>query len=350
MILFDGTAFAAQIERRLVDEVRALRAEGKDLTIAAVLFREDAGSRLYTRLKSEAAARVSIGYELHQFSLSDPTELVAAQIRELNADSGITGIIVQKPSRATWAEYQAVVPQLPTATLSSNGNLFDKSISSRVGESTEKQSSNRVNRGEEQAQFALWWNQLTSAIALEKDVDGLHPETLAAVEQGSWKRDGRVLPATAQAVLNIVRHRFAEQSGAFGQRSGTSINTYGIPDDQKIVILGKSDIVGKPIFFELRNQNVQVEMIGSRELQQRIAEGAALRDAAVVISATGRKHLVTGEMLKEGVTVIDVGEPKADIETETVKFKAAFLTPVTGGVGPLTVVCLLENCVKLARR
>lgn len=338
MILFDGIAFAAQIERRLVDDVRALHSQGKELTIAAILFREDTGSRLYTRLKSEAAARVGIGYEVHQFSLSDPIEQVLEQIQELNTDPDITGIMVQKPWSTTWANFHFAISQT------------SPDFSSRVGESTQKTAPSSADREGEKERFASWWSQLTSAIKLEKDVDGLHPQTLKAVEQGSWKMSGKVLPATAQAVLNIVRHRFAEQSGAFGRRSGESLNAYGIPEDQKIVILGKSDIVGKPIFFELKNQNLQVEMIGSRELQNRIATGQALLDADIVISATGRNHLVTGEMVKEGVTVIDVGEPKADVEAETVKYKAAFLTPVPGGVGPMTVACLLENCVRLAQQ
>lgn len=302
MISFDGISFAAERELVLAQNVRQLNDQGVSLTIAAVLFREDAGSRLYTRLKSEAAARVGIQYRTHEFSLLDPVAHIQETIAELNADPAVTGIIIQKPWRKTWI--------------------------TAAGEGSQKTA------------YATWWEGLTSSIDPAKDVDGLHPSTLQAIEAGTWKEQGRVLPATAQAVLLIVRHRFKEQSGA--------ANPYGIPPSTRISILGQSDIVGKPLYFELKNQDLAVEMLGTAGLQAKVAAGVGLTDADLVISATGSRNLITGDLLKPGVTLIDVGEPQPDVDQQSVGNIPSFITPVPGGVGPMTVVCLLENCVALS--
>ena len=90
-------------------------------------------------------------------------------------------------------------------------------------------------------------------------------------------------------------------------------------------------------------------MIGSAELNERKEQGTYLLDSDIVVSATGRSKLVTGDMVKKGVTLIDVGEPRPDIDFESVRPKAIFITPVPGGVGPMTVVSLLANCLVLAK-
>ncbi len=319
MIIFDGLSFAAERELVLAQNVQQLKKQGVSLTIAAVLFCEDAGSRLYTRLKSEAAARVGIQYRMHEFSLLDPVAYIQETIVELNADPTITGIIIQKPWRKTWiaarmAEQQNETPAGTTAF--------------------------PAGEGSQKTAYTTWWEGLTSSIDPTKDVDGLHPSTLQAIEAGTWKEQGRVLPATAQAVLNIVRHRFKEQSGA--------VNDYGIPQDAQISILGQSDIVGKPLFFELKNQKLAVEMLGTAGLQAKVAAGVGLTTADLVISATGSRNLITGDLLKPGVTLIDVGEPQPDVDHSSVGGIPSFITPVPGGVGPMTVVCLLENCMALS--
>jgi methylenetetrahydrofolate dehydrogenase (NADP+)/methenyltetrahydrofolate cyclohydrolase len=189
------------------------------------------------------------------------------------------------------------------------------------------QCSTSLENADEQ-DFTAWWTALVSRIAEEKDVDGLHPKTLVAVERGTWREEGRVLPATAKAVLSILDAQQYLKS-------------------QKYVVLGKSDILGKPLSFELRNLGFEVEILGRKELSARVEAGVALRDANVVISATGQMHVVTGEMIRDGVVLVDVGEPRPDIQRASVEGKAAFLTPVPGGVGPVTVISLLENAVVL---
>jgi methylenetetrahydrofolate dehydrogenase (NADP+)/methenyltetrahydrofolate cyclohydrolase len=290
MIVFDGVQFAAEREQALAPQVAELGAAGTKITIAAVLFTEDKGSQLYTGLKKQAAERVGMTYHIASFSLEDPLEDVISEIHTLNEDPAITGIIIQKPSKKTWTE----------------------------------------TFGEE-ASYQDWWNRLVTAIDPQKDVDGLHPETLAAIQDGSWQSKGKVMPATAKAVLSILENAQQLKHG-------------------KYLILGKSEILGRPLAYELHNRGFEIEMMGKRELTARLQNGLMLKDGDVVISATGQSKLVTGVMLKDGAVVVDVGEPRPDIDRESVEAVASFLTPVPGGVGPVTVVSLLENALHLAKQ
>ncbi len=288
MQIFDGYTFAADKENQLKIRLAALKL-AQPPTIAALLFTEDQGSQLYTRLKKEAAERIGIQYQLNLFSMMDPAEKALAVIQTANQNPEVTGIIIQKPWRQTWMAI-------------TGGDADD---------------------------FKVWWHQLTSSLELAKDVDGLHPQTLLAIQNHTWRADGRVMPATAKAVISILT------------------DNHQLEPESRVVILGKSDILGQPLAYELSNQGYSVDMIGSLELQARQAAGIGLTDADIVISSTGRHHLVTGSLVKEGVVVIDVGEPKPDVEFATVAPKARFITPVPGGVGPVTVVSLLENAVDL---
>src|SRR5579859_532546 len=293
MFIFDGYTFAKEKEIILQQRVTELHQRGIFPKIAAILFREDSGSQLYTRLKKEAAERVGIGYEVFEFSMRDEVEGVAAKIQEVCADATVTGLIVQKPARVVWEKV-----------------------------------TNKKNFGE-------WWLSLVSAIDPAKDVDGLSQETLAAIQRGTWKQESKVIPATAKAVLEILK--------VAAEKTGLQLS------QATIIILGKSDLLGKPLFFELSNQKMNVELLGRKELVERITSGQKLHDADVVISATGQPNIITGDMIKTGAVVIDVGEPKGDVEFTTVSQKAAFMTPVPGGVGPLTVLSLLENSVSLSQ-
>jgi methylenetetrahydrofolate dehydrogenase (NADP+)/methenyltetrahydrofolate cyclohydrolase len=295
MTLFDGRTFARERERALAEQVQRLHAKKIFPKIVAVLFTEDEGSQLYTRLKKEAAERVGIVYDIEQVSILDEMEKLLATLEQLNQDRSVTGIIIQKPSKARWEEV--------------------------------------ARAHQRESDFAVWWQELVAHIDEKKDVDGLHPNTLVAVEQGSWRQDGKVMPATAKAVLEILQVANREH-----------------PLNGKIIVIGKSDILGKPLFYELRNSGADVEMIGRTELAARIASGQKMLDAQVVISATGQAGLVTGDLVAQGVIAIDVGEPKPDIDPDSVKPKAAFFSPVPGGVGPVTIVGLLENAVEFASR
>ena len=348
MTIFDGNFQAEQKEIQLRQRIADLL---RQPIIGAILFSEDAGSRLYTRLKKEAAERVGAGYSIHEFSINDPLDLVAESVHRLNLDPAVTGVIIQKPTKNVWL--QAV----------------------------------EGGRGEEDANFGGeefktyndWWSALTAMIDPEKDVDGLHPSTLAAIERGSWLEQGRVLPATAQAVVEILTNLCLEQPKntlvdrvisqlEATQNKAIATQAVGQIDDpalletsnlqrvvnclsqKKVIILGKSDLLGKPLYYLLKSRGVSAEMMGSKELSKRIDQARKLLDADIVISATGRPGLITADLLKDGVAVIDVGEPKGDVDFASVKEKADFITPVPGGVGPMTVVCLLQNMVVLAEK
>ncbi len=294
MIIFDGYRTAQQREADLKIRVAELASAGQHLKIRAILFEEDAGSLLYTRLKQEAATRVGIEYQAYPFSMKNDAELIFPQLEKFNAQSEVTGIIIQKPVRSKGMEV--------------TGKTADE--------------------------YQTWWMSLVTKIDIFKDVDGLHPDTLTAVQLGTWREEGKVMPATAQAVLEILK--------VAREADGVNLDL-----ESKYIILGKSDILGKPLFYELQNQGKQVEILGTLELKDRVASGQNLFDASVIITATGRPGIITGELLSPGCVVIDVGEPKSDVDRESVMTKAAFLTPVPGGVGPMTVMCLLENAVKL---
>jgi len=303
MTIFDGYTFAEKREAALARRVAELVAPAlarPRIQVAAILFAEDKGSQLYTGLKQQAAERVGITYTVHTFSMKDPVDQVLATLRQLNTDPAVTGIIIQKPWRKTW---EAVM-----------GVARDPDVEQTV-----------FNH------FPAWWAALVSQIDVTKDVDGLHPETLSAIERGTWQVEGKVLPATAKAVLSIL--------GSVNQLK-----------PQKYVIIGKSDILGRPLAFELKNLGFTVDVVAKKELEQRLESGQALKDADVVVAATGHHHLVKGEMLKSGVILVDVGEPRPDVDRQSVELVASFLTPVPGGVGPVTVISLLENAVELGER
>ncbi len=304
MIIFDGLSAAAKKEELLGHQVAELLQAGKKITIAAILFREDAGSQLYTRLKREAAERVGMRYLAHEFSLLDPVSEIVMKIQELNQNSEVTGIIVQKPTKKMWAAVR-------DAPATHNG----------VGENQT---------------FSEWWLSLVSAIDPQKDVDGLHPETMHAIAEGTWKEQGKVLPATCQAVLEILQAVPELQ-----------VQIQTIKNPLKIRIVGKSDLLGTPLFHVLRHAGSDVQLLTRADLEARRQTGQFLTDADVVVSATGVQSLITGQMVQQNVILIDVGEPRPDIDLQSIQEKAAFITPVPGGVGPMTVVCLLENAVKL---
>ncbi len=308
-IIFDGyqTAEARAIE--LEQQTQALTKQGIKVKIAAIVFEEDQGSLLYTDLKAQLAQRLNIDYDRYYFSLADqPLKSVQALIKKLNQDPGVTGIIIQKPWKKTWKSHREAA--------------------------------------DNQLAFNDWWQQLTSALRLDKDVDGLHPKTMAAIKAGIWKEQGLLLPATAQAVLRILQQ--AEQRiNQLNQTKGKA--DYDLKQ-RKFIIIGRSDLLGKPLYAVLKQNGYQAENVGRKGLKQRIDQGNYLKDIDVIITATGRTKLITADMIKNQSVVIDVGEPRPDVDFEQVKNKCLFITPVPGGVGPMTVVELMANGLSLASR
>ncbi|MDQ3369492.1 MAG: bifunctional methylenetetrahydrofolate dehydrogenase/methenyltetrahydrofolate cyclohydrolase FolD [Myxococcota bacterium] len=164
-----------------------------------------------------------------------------------------------------------------------------------------------------------------------KDVDGLHPSNLGFLAQGRPV----FVPCTPKGCMRLLRDAGAELAGA------------------RAIVLGRSVLVGKPISLLLANANATVTMCHSktRDLADEV------RRADVVIAAIGRPELVRGDWIKEGAVVIDVGINRlptgklaGDVDFAGAAERARAITPVPGGVGPMTIACLLENTVEAARR
>lgn len=275
-IIFDGRAEARTRKEELKKRVTSLRERGIIPKLVSFYLAKDEGSALYTRIKRNAA--IEVGIEFDDIELGDSTDIerTVAQIKELNEDTMVHGILIQKPSG--------------------------------------------VNNFSEED-----WEEMVSAIDPLKDVDGLTPENLGLVTTGN----PRFLPATVKAVLSVLDH--------------AHIQLPVLDTVLDIVIIGDTDILGKPLAEHLKNQGVRV--IVANKFTEDL--GAVTKNADVLVSATGVPDLISKDMVKEGAVVIDVGEPKGDVQ-EDVREVASFLSPVPGGVGPLTVVSLLENTVEAA--
>jgi len=176
------------------------------------------------------------------------------------------------------------------------------------------------------------YEEVVRRIDPEKDVDGFHPNNVGRLVRG----DPRFRPCTPHGVQKLLEHAGVETEGA------------------DAVVVGRSNIVGKPLAnllaLDAPDGNATVTVCHSRTKDL----GEKTRNADIVVAAAGVPELVDGEMLSEGVTVIDVGYNKHDGETvgdvayESAKAKAAHITPVPGGVGPMTRAMLLYNTVKAA--
>ena len=168
--------------------------------------------------------------------------------------------------------------------------------------------------------------KILAAVALEKDVDGFSPENTGKLMAGKEA----AVPCTPKGVIRLLEE-------------------YGIEIHGKnAVVIGRSNIVGKPVALMLLNRNATVTVCHSktRNLEH------YTRNADILVVAAGKPKLVTGGMIKEGVAVIDVGINRlggrlvGDVDFESVRIKAGYVTPVPGGVGPMTVAMLMENTLE----
>jgi methylenetetrahydrofolate dehydrogenase (NADP+)/methenyltetrahydrofolate cyclohydrolase len=166
---------------------------------------------------------------------------------------------------------------------------------------------------------ADWWREVVAELDPKKDVDGLTGKSA-------------VLPATARAILEILK--IAERELKISAKGKTA------------VVLGRSDIVGRPAAQGLEERGVHTQLFGRAELA---ANTAALKTADIIVAATGQANLINASQLKQGVIVIDAGSPKPEVDPTGLSKVAAFLSPVPGGVGPMTRVCLLENLLDLVQ-
>jgi methylenetetrahydrofolate dehydrogenase (NADP+)/methenyltetrahydrofolate cyclohydrolase len=247
-IVFDGRAYAAKKE----EELKRL---GRHLKLVSILIGDDPASILYVNLKRKVAEQVGAELEVRRLESEVRNEDLINEIRSLNEDTSVNGIMIQLP--------------LP------------ENLRSRTQE-------------------------IINQIDPKKDVDGL-------------REDSPYLHPTSKAVVQII-----EESK---RNSGV------------VCVIGATGMVGKPLVKELRRRGYEVIECNSEteNLQQKTLK------ADIVVSATGVPNLIKANMVKDGAVVIDVGSPKGDIDFEGVSKKVSFITPVPGGVGPVTITCLLEN-------
>ncbi len=290
--LLDGTALSKKLRARLSHRVEALTRQGTRPGLAVVLVGDNPASQIYVRNKVKACADVGIHSEMRQLPASTPETELLAQIARLNADGAIHGILVQMP-------------------------LPEQIDPARVIE----------------------------AIALEKDVDGFH--TLSAGALVTGRIDDRVVDR-------------ADGSAGFGFRPCTPYGVMAMLDDANIaiagthaVVIGRSNTVGKPMALMLlaRNATVTICHSATRDLANFV------RQADIVVAAVGRAHTVTGEMVKASAVVIDVGMNRdaegklvGDVDFDDARKSASWISPVPGGVGPMTITMLLTNTVVAAER
>jgi methylenetetrahydrofolate dehydrogenase (NADP+)/methenyltetrahydrofolate cyclohydrolase len=174
--------------------------------------------------------------------------------------------------------------------------------------------------------------EVASAVPPEVDVDGANPVSLGLLASGS---DAAFAPATAAAVLHILEHDRVALEG------------------RRVVVLGRSNVVGKPAALMLLARHATVTVCHSRTPDL----AAVSREADVLVAAVGRAGLVTAEFVKPGAVVVDVGTNATpdgglvgDVDTAAVEQVAAAVTPVPGGVGPVTTMLLMSNVVTVAER
>jgi methylenetetrahydrofolate dehydrogenase (NADP+)/methenyltetrahydrofolate cyclohydrolase len=162
------------------------------------------------------------------------------------------------------------------------------------------------------------------AIAVEKDVDGFHPINAGNLMIG----DDCLLPCTPAGIIELIKRSGLEIAG------------------KHAVVVGRSNIVGKPMAMLLLREHATVTVCHSRTRDL----AAITSQADILVAAVGRPGLIGAEHVKPGAVVIDVGAPKGDVRFEEVAQKASYITPVPGGVGPMTITMLMYNTVKAAKR
>ena len=283
--ILDGKAIAKQIQAETKQKVADfVAAGGPQPKLAAVLVGEDPASQVYVRNKERACKRAGIASELVRMPGEISTEELLEKVRQLNADATVSGILVQLP--------------LP------------EQIDARL---------------------------VLDAIDPNKDVDAFHPQNVGLISQGRH----RFLPCTPHGIVQMLKRYGIETTG------------------KNVCVIGRSDIVGKPMAMMLSGYgvglgaefaNATVTLCHSRTADL----AGTVGQADIVVAAIGRPKYVTADMLKPGAVVVDVGINRTDdglvgdVDFDAAMEVASYVTPVPGGVGPLTVTMLLENTLAAA--
>ena len=292
----DGAATARAIREELMEQAAALAREDRRPGLGVLLVGDDPASAVYVKSKTRACDELGLFHETHRLPASSTTAEVLAQVEDYNRRREVHGILVQLP----------LPPQVDT-------------------------------------------EKVLRAVDPAKDVDGFHPENVGLLVQ---KRP-RFVACTPAGIMELLKREGIELSG------------------RRAVVVGRSDIVGKPMALLLMHADATVTVCHSRTRDL----AAVTREADVLVAAIGRAGLIRGEHVKPGATVVDVGmnrvedpaaarelvEPErladlekkgyvltGDVHAPSVWPVAGALTPVPGGVGPLTIALLMKNTVRAA--
>ena len=285
--IIDGKAIAATIREEIRRDVEAMaERHGQVPGLATVLVGARKDSQTYVRMKKKACAEVGIRSFGHDLPADVSQEDLIEVVGQLNADPAVHGILVQLP--------------LPD-------HIDDEAV--------------------------------LAAISIEKDVDGFHPLNIGRLSMK--RREPLYVPCTPKGCIELL------------DRSGIEIA------GKHAVVLGRSNIVGLPVAMLLLHRNATLTICHSRTADL----PAVVRQADILVAAVGRPEMVRGDWLKPGVAVIDVGvnavddadDPRGyrlvgDVAFDEAKEVAGAITPVPGGVGPMTIAMLLRNTTDGAAR
>ena len=283
--ILDGNALATQIRDEVASKVKARVEAGKQIPgLATVLVGDNPASQAYVKSKHKACAEAGVKSYSHTLPGTASQQEVEELVKKLNEDPKVNGILVQLP--------------LPSG-LDEQGVL--------------------------------------RAVSLEKDVDGFHPINIGRLAQKG--RDPLFIPCTPAGVMVMLEKTLPTLEGV------------------NAVVLGRSNIVGMPVALLLVRANATVTICHSRT--KNLPD--VVRQADVLVAAVGRAEMVRGDWIKPGAVVIDVGinrvdDPSrsrgyrlvGDVNYDEAKEVAGYITPVPGGVGPMTIAMLLQNTLRAA--
>jgi len=284
--IIDGRAIAEKVYTELRGEIAELKSRGLTPGLAVVLVGDDPASRAYVRAKDKMCRELGLHSVKLELPATTKQEELLARVAELNHDPAVHGILVQSP------------PPL------------------QIDEAA-----------------------IIRALDPRKDVDGFHPLNVAKLTMGD---DSGFVPCTPLGCLRLLRETNVSLSGA------------------NVVVLGRSMIVGKPVALLLMQKGVDATVTVVHSRTRNIRE--ICHRADVIIAAIGQPHFVKADHVREGAVVIDVGINRVDdaasergyrlvgdVDFDDVLKKASAITPVPGGVGPMTIAMLMANTVKACR-
>ncbi len=278
--ILDGKKIAEKILGHAKLEVAALKEKGVTPKLVVVQVGDNPASTIYVEKKHRACIEAGMNSEIRKFPEYISEEMFLTELRRLNADEKVHGILVQLPLPASISE-QKVLESVDPA----------------------------------------------------KDVDGFHP-----INQGkNFSGADCLRPATPTGIMRLLEETRVKLPG------------------KNAVVLGRSNIVGKPIAVMLINAGCTVTVCNSKTKNL----DYYAKNADIIVSATGKAKIVTAKMVKKGAIVIDVGINRVegdgnkkitgDVDFEGVRKKAGWITPVPGGVGPMTIASVIENTLKACR-